>query len=154
MSIRTIVLLALLACTLTYGQNPSLPASAKSAKKIFIENEAGDSNVLDSVHLVLASSRFSWVEDRDSADLVFAFDRKASTASRTVKGDAISIAIRHTYTLEVTEQDGTVIWKGSADLDYSNGRKDRTERSWIEFLHHHPAAQLADRFLAPSAQSR
>src|SRR5215475_5972730 len=106
MLIRRIVLSALLASTLTYGQQLSLPAQVKSARRIFIENEAGDTSVLDSAHLALASSRFNWVDDKDTADLVFTFNRNASTASRTVKGDSISIAIRNTYTLEVTDQHG------------------------------------------------
>jgi len=154
MLIRRIVLSALLASTLTYGQQLSLPAQVKSARRIFIENEAGDTSVLDSAHLALASSRFNWVDDKDTADLVFTFNRNASTASRTVKGDSISIAIRNTYTLEVTDQHGTIIWKSSTDLSNSNVRKDRTERSWIEYLHHHPAAQLVNKFLAAAEQSR
>jgi hypothetical protein len=154
MLIRTIALLVLLASTLAYGQPLSLPAQVKSARKVFIENEAGDTSVLDSAHLVLASSRFNWVDDKGTADLVFSFNRNASTASRTVKGDAISIAIRNTYTLEVTDEHGTIIWKSSTDLSNSNVRKDRTERSWIEYLHHHPAAQLVDKFLAATEQSR
>jgi hypothetical protein len=90
MLIRTFLALALLTSVLTFGQNPSLSAEVKSARRrIFIENETGNSSVLDSVHLVLASSRFSWTDDRTSADLIFRFDRKSSQSNRTVSGNVI-----------------------------------------------------------------
>jgi len=42
-------------CCVAFGQAERLPTDVKAAKTVFIDNEAGDSSVLDSVHLALAS---------------------------------------------------------------------------------------------------
>jgi len=42
----------------------------------------------------------------------------------------------------------SVVWKDSIEFDpSSNSRKDRTEHSWIEYLHRHPAVTLATNLL-------
>jgi len=42
-------------CCVAFGQAERLPTDVKAAKTVFIDNEAGDSSVLDSVRLALAS---------------------------------------------------------------------------------------------------
>jgi hypothetical protein len=78
-------LIVLLSCFFASGQSGHLPRNVKAATTVFIDNEAGDTSVLDSAHLVLAASDLRWKDDRNSADLVFHFDRNAETASRTNK---------------------------------------------------------------------
>jgi hypothetical protein len=125
-------------------QSPRLPA----AKTVFIENTTGDSFVLDSTHLILAASQIGWTDDRDKADLILNFGTSASEGSRSTEGNAISISIRNFYSLDVTDNHGTTYWKDSVEYDpRSLVRRDRSERSWIEFLHKHPAARLTGNFL-------
>lgn len=140
-------LILLLSYFFASGQSGHLPRNVKTATTVFIDNEAGDTSVLDSAHLVLAASDLRWKDDRNSADLVFHFDRNVETESRTATGDEIHIAIRNAYTLEVKDRDGTVVWQNSVDLDPSNVRTENTERSWLEYLHRHPAAKLVTMFL-------
>jgi hypothetical protein len=140
-------LIALLSCFLAFGQPGGLPQNVKAARSVFIDNETGDSSVLDSAHIVLASTDLRWKDDRSSADLVFHFGRNAESADRTVKGNEIHIAIKNTYTPEVTARNGTVIWKNAVDFDPSNVRTENTERSWLGYLHRHPAGKLVTLFL-------
>jgi hypothetical protein len=133
---------------LANAQSVQIPPSVKAARSVFIENASNDSSVLDSVHLILASSRLSWGDERDRADLILKFDRDASEGNRSTNGDTISIAIRNFYTLEVTDKNGTMVWKDSVEFNPgTNVRQDKTEHSWIEYLHKHPAAKLVANFL-------
>lgn len=147
MALHRLGLIALLSCFLAFGQSGGLPQNVKAARAVFIDNEAGDSSVLDSAHIALASSDLRWKDDRNTADLVFHFERNAETADRTVKGNEIHIAIKNTYTLEVTDRNGTAVWKNAVDFDPSNVRTENTERSWLQYLHRHPVAKLITMFL-------
>ena len=137
---------------LMFGQASHLPQNVKAARVVFIDNDAGDASVLDSAHLALASSDLRWNDDRNRADLVFHFERNSAAADRTVKGNEINVTVRNTYTLEVMDKDGTSVWKNAAVLDPSNLRTEHTERSWIEYLHKHPAARLVTMFLKSRAE--
>ncbi|MGA8541731.1 MAG: hypothetical protein WB566_19665 [Terriglobales bacterium] len=119
---------------------------------MFIDNEAEDSSVLDSVHLALAASDLRWKDDRNRADLVFHFERNAKPADRTLKGNEINIAIKNTYTLSVSDRNGTEVWENTVDSDPSNVRNEDTERSWIDYLHKHPAFKLVTMFLKNRSQ--
>ena len=147
MTSRQLLLFLLILCSLALGQSNHTPQGVKTAKTVFIDNETGDSSVLDSAHIALASSDLRWRDDRNTADLIFHFERNAEPADRSEKGNEIHISIKNTYTLEVTDENGTIIWKNAVDLDLSNARTENTERSWIEYLHRHPAAILVNLFL-------
>jgi hypothetical protein len=130
------------------AQSVQLPPNVRAARSLFIENTSGDSSVLDSVHLILASSRMGWSDERGKADLILRFGTSASEGDRSTNGNTISIKVRNFYTLEVVDRNGTTVWKDSVEDDpLSNVRTDRTERSWIEYLHKHPAAKLVANFL-------
>jgi len=145
---RNLSLAIVLIAILANAQSVQVPPSVKGAKSVLIENASGDSSVLDSIHLILASSRLGWTDDRDKADLILKFDRAASEGNRSTAGNTITISIRNSYTLEVTDKNGTVVWKDSVEFDpTSNVRTDRTEHSWIEYLHKHPAAKLTANLL-------
>jgi hypothetical protein len=145
---RNLSLAIVLIAILANAQSVQVPPSVKAAKSVLIENTSGDSSALDSIHLILASSRLGWTDDRSRADLILKFDRAASERNRSTNGNAITIGIRNSYTLDVTDKNGTVVWKDSVEFDPSaNVRTDRTEHSWIEYLHKHPAAKLAANFL-------
>ena len=133
---------------LATAQSVQHPSYFSTAKNILIENKSGDSSVLDCAHLILASTRLEWTDNREKADLILVFDRRASQGDRSVNGGAISIAIDNFYTLNVTDGGGKLLWKDSVKFDPSaNVRADRSERSWIEYLHNHPAAKLMANFL-------
>ncbi len=133
---------------LASAQSAELPLNLRAAKTVLLENTSGDSSVLDSAHLILASSRLGWTDDRGRADLILKFSRAASEGNRSTNDNAISISIRNFYTLEVTDKTETVVWKDSVEFDpLSNVRPDKTEHSWIEYLHKHPAAKLVANFL-------
>jgi len=140
-------LIAVLSYCVALGQAQRLPSNVKAARTVFIDNEAGDSSVLDSVHLALASSNLRWKDDRNSAELVFHFQRTADQSGQAVNGDEIHIVVKNTYTLEVTDRAARTVWKDSVVLDPSNVRTENTERAWLEYLHRHPAAALVNRFL-------
>lgn len=142
------VLLTLLTTLPSYAQ-AGFPANTKV---VFIENRTGDGSLIDSAHLILASSPLTWDSDHERADLIFRFDRSSSEGSRVVSGDTISISIRNTVTLEVINREHKVIWKGAEDLDESNTRKDKSEQSWLDYLHRHPAAKLIHEYLAAVAK--
>jgi hypothetical protein len=145
---RNLSLAIVLIGILTNAQSVQLPPSVRAAKSVLIDNTSGDSSVLDSVHLILASSRLGWGDDPDRADLVLKFSSAASEGDRSANANKISIHIKNFYTLEVTDKNGTVVWKDSVEFDpSSNIRTDKTERSWIEYLHKHPAAKLVANFL-------
>ena len=146
MAVRRFGLVALLSCALASG-HPGFSQNIKAARTVFIDNEAGDSSVLDSVHLVLAASDLRWKNDRNGADLIFHFERNAEPSERTVKGNEIRIAVKNTYTLSVSDRNGKAVWKNTEDVDPSNVRNENTERSWIDYLHKHPAAKLVTMFL-------
>jgi len=143
-------LIAVLSCCVAFGQG--LPSDVKAAKTVFIDNEAGDSSVLDSVHLALVSSSLRWKDDQNGADLVFHFQRNAGPSGQTVKGNEIHIAVINTYTLKVIDRVGTAVWNDSVASDLSNIRTENTERAWLEYLHRHPAAVLVNRFLKNRSQ--
>jgi hypothetical protein len=145
-------LIVVLSCCTAFGQGERLPNNVKAAKTVFIDSEAGDSSVLDSVHLALASSNLRWKDDRNSADLVFHFRRSAQQSGRAVKENEIRIAVNNTYTLEVTDRTGTAVWKDSMAFDPSNVRNENTERAWLEYLHRHPATVLVNKFLKSRAE--
>jgi hypothetical protein len=67
---RNLSLAILLIAILANAQSVQVPPSVRAAKSILIENTSGDSSALDSVHLILASSRLGWTDDRDRADLI------------------------------------------------------------------------------------
>jgi hypothetical protein len=142
-----LALIVVLSCCVAVGQAERLPSNVKAAKTVFIDNEAGDSSVLDSVHLVLASSNLRWKDDRNNAELVFHFQRNAEQSGQTVNGNEIHIAVKNSYTLEVTDRAGRAVWKDSVVLDPSNVRTENTEQAWLEYLHRHPAAALVNKFL-------
>ena len=147
MNPRTLSTIVLFICISAFGQVGPVPQSVKLAKTVFIDNETGDLSVADACHLILATTDLRWMADRESANLVLHFDRKISRADRTVSGDEISISITNAYSLDVTDKSGTNVWKGSVDLDTSNVRTDKTESSWILYLHRTPAAKLTEMFL-------
>jgi len=139
-----LALIGFFAAVLSAEQSPKL----KSARLVFIENTSGDSFVLDSAHLILAASQIGWTDQRDKADLILNFGVGASEGSRSTNGNEISVNVRNFYTLNITDDTGTTCWKESVEFDpRSMVRKDRTERSWIEFLHNHPAAKLTRDFV-------
>jgi hypothetical protein len=145
---RNLSLAIVLIGILANAQSVQLPPNVRAARSVLIKNTSGDSSVLDSVHLILASSRLGWTDDRDKADLILKFSRAASEGDRSTNGNALSIHIRNFYALEVTDKNGTVVWKDSVEFDpSSNLRTDKTEHSWIEYLHKHPAAKLVANFL-------
>jgi hypothetical protein len=145
---RNLSLVIVLIGILANAQSVQLPHNLRAARSVFIENISGDSSVLDSVHLILASSRLGWSDERDRADLILKFDSGASEGNRSTDGNTISINIRNFYTLEVTDKNGATIWKESVEFDpSSNVRADKTEHSWIDYLHKHPAAKLVANFL-------
>jgi hypothetical protein len=145
---RNLSLVIVLIGILANAQSVHLPANISAARSVFIENTSGDSSVLDSVHLILASSRMGWSDEREKADLILNFGSRASEGTRSTNGNSISIHIRNFYTLEVTDKNGTMVWKDEVEFDpSSNVRKDRTEQSWIEYLHKNPAANLVVHFL-------
>ena len=150
--LRKVVLLTLLAFSASYAETGFNPADANPRRVVFIENRTDDRTLIDSAHLTLASSPLTWDSDRERADLIFRFDRSSSEGNRVVNGDTISISIRNTVTLEVLNKQHKVIWKGAADLDESITRKDRSEQSWLDYLHRHPAAKLIHEFLAAVAK--
>jgi len=144
---RRLGLIVVLSCCVVFGQAQHLSSDVKAAKTVFIDNEAADSSVLDSVHLALASSSLRWKDDRTGADLVFHFKRSAEPSDQTIKGNEIHVLVKQTYTLEVTDRAGTAVWKDSTARDPSNVRTENTESSWLEYLHRHPAAILTNKFL-------
>jgi hypothetical protein len=145
---RNLSLAIVLVAILANAQSVQVPPTLRAAKRVLIENISGDSSALDSIHLILASSRLGWTDDRDRADLILKFYRAASEGNRSTNGNTIEISIRNSYRLEVTDKNGAVVWKDSIEFDpSSNVRTDRTEHSWIEYLHRHPAAKLAANFL-------
>ncbi len=132
----------------------ALPLQVQQAHTIFIDNETASDAVSNSALLALTSSDLNPVSERSKADLVFRFKRKVPTADRSVNGERISIAIRNTYTLEVIDTAGDIVWQGSADLDPGNVRKDSTAASLNEWLKRHPAGQLVNRFLIADGQKK
>jgi hypothetical protein len=138
-----LILLAVFAAVLPAQQSPKL----KSARVVFIENATDDPFVLDSAHLILAASQIGWTGTRDKADLILSFGSKASEGNRSTSENTIAISIKNFYTLDVRDNSGTPLWNDSVEFDAPMVRKDRTERSWIEFLHKHPVAKLTSDFL-------
>jgi hypothetical protein len=152
MAFWRVSLIVLLSGFLAFGQASHVTKWAQTAQSVFIENGTGDSSVLDSAHLALASSDLRWKDDRKSADLVFHFERNVQPSGRTVRDDKIHVTAKNTYTLDVTDRVGTVLWKASVDFDPSNVRAENTERAWLEYLHQHPANALVNMFLKVRAE--
>ena len=143
-----ILLTALLSSVIVFGQAESIPAQLKSARTVFVVNETGDPGVLDMAHQFLASSRFTCIDDRKKADLLFKFGRIISPNEPSVMGNEISISVRNTFTLEVFDRRGARLWRDSAELHNPEGRSNKAERV------RHPTAQLLDEFLALSPQKQ
>lgn len=119
-----------------------------AAKSVYIQNDSGDESLPDAVHLVLSTSNLKWgLGNRGSGDVVLHYTKKTETQPPVTQGQAISIQMKYTYVLTVEDQAGEVLWAASEVQDFANLRKDRTEASWIAYLHASPGAKLTTQFL-------
>ncbi|MGC2198101.1 MAG: hypothetical protein WA628_25750 [Terriglobales bacterium] len=130
-----------------------LPASVKSAKTVFLQDETGDRSVPWSAQQVLRTSKLRVVARRTDADLVFHFTPITHLPSPTTVTIGAKLPFTNTLNLEVLDRTGVSVWEQSAEWKDaykpapSPDPMGTSEKARADFLRTHPPADLVDRFL-------
>ena len=135
------------------AQTPPVPASVKSAKTVFLQNDTGVSSVQWSAQQILRGSQLRPSTERDKADLVFHFTQVSHLPSPTSIPLGTKITPTRMMSLAVLDGSGTSVWEQSREWKGPHKRiellkpPDSTEKSREEFMQTYPAACLVDQFL-------
>ena len=135
------------------AQTPPVPATVKSAKTVFLQNDTGVSSVHWSAQQILRGSQLRSSTERDKADLIFRFTQVSHFPSPTSVPVGTKISPTNMISLEVLDGSGTSVWEQSREWKGPHKRiellkpPDSTEKSREEFMQTFPAACLVDQFL-------
>jgi hypothetical protein len=147
------VLTVLVFAAAVSAQTPQLPASVKSAKTVFLQNDTGVSSVPWSAQQILRGSQLQPSKERDKADLVFHFTQVSHFPSPTTIPLGAKVTPTSMMSMEVLDGSGTSVWEQSREWKGPHKRiellkpPDSTEKSREEFKQTYPAACLVDQFL-------
>jgi len=145
-SVLTLLVFAIAVC----AQTPPLPASLKSAKTVFLQNDTGVTSVQWSAQQILRASKLRDTIQRDKADLIFHFTQFSHPTTIPLGSKITPTSM---ISLEVLDGSGASVWERSHEWKGPHKRiellkpPDSTEKSREEFLQAHPAACLVDQFL-------
>jgi hypothetical protein len=148
-SVLALLVFAAAAC----AQTPPLPASIKSAKTVFFQNDTGVSSVQWSAQQMLRGSQLRPSTERDKADLIFHFTQVSHLPSPTTTPLGTKVTPTSMMSLEVLDGSGTSVWGQLREWKGPHKRiellkpPDSTEKSREEFMQTFPAASLVDQFL-------
>ncbi len=143
---KTLVITLLLATAAPLQAQFTSHPTTPPRQKVYIEFAAKNLSE-DAIHLALSTSKLSWADEREDADLIFHFDRNITKENRQIQGNEINISMSWQVTLSVINKNGKEVWKGNEPLDTTNTRSDSTEESYIAFLRRDAEYKLTKRFM-------